>query len=82
MRVRYGVRRVRNRQTIQKKYTDMKCYKYTIDSVGGITTVIDEVPNKIEFPADEPFINIINPKGRIILPMCNVVSITEEEVEI
>lgn len=60
----------------------MKGYKYTIDSVGGITTVINEVPNKIEFPADTPLINIINPKGRIILPMCNVVRITEEEVEI
>ena len=59
----------------------MKVYKYTIDSVGGITTVINEVPNKIEFPA-KPFINIINPTGRIILPMCNVVRITEEEVEI
>ena len=60
----------------------MKGYKYTIDSVGGITTVINEVPNKIEFPADAPVINIIKPKGRIILPMCNVVRITEEEVEI
>ena len=60
----------------------MKCYKYTIDSVGGITTVINEVPNKIEFHADTPYINIISPKGRIILPMCNVVRITEEEVEI
>lgn len=60
----------------------MKCYKYTIDSVGGISTVINEVPNKIEFPTDAPFINIINPKGRTILPMCNVIRIIEEEVEI
>lgn len=60
----------------------MKGYKYTIESVVGITTIINEVPNKIEFPADTPFINIINPTGRIILPMCNVVRITEEEVEI
>lgn len=60
----------------------MKCYKYTIESVGGITTVINECPNKIEFPDDTHFINIINPKGRTILPMCNVVRITEEEVEI
>lgn len=60
----------------------MKGYKYTIESVGGITTVINEMPNRIEFPDDTPFINIIKPTGRIILPMCNVVRITEEEVEI
>ena len=60
----------------------MKGYKYTIDSVGGITTTIKDLPNRIEFPADTPFINIISPTGRIILPMCNVVRITEEEVEI
>ena len=60
----------------------MKVYKYTIDSIGGSTTVINEVPNKIEFHADTPYINIISPKGRIILPMCNVVRIIEKEVEI
>lgn len=60
----------------------MKGYKYTIESVGGITTVIKDLPNKIEFLADTPLLTIINPKGRIILPMCNVIRITEEEVEI
>lgn len=50
----------------------MKGYRYTIESVGGVTTVINGVPNKIDFLADAPFINIINPKGRII----------EEEVEV
>ena len=60
----------------------MKGYKYTIESIGGITTEINAIPNKIEFLADAPFISINHPAGRTILPMRNVVRITEEEVEI
>lgn len=61
----------------------MKVYKYTIDSVGGITTKIKDLPNRIEFNTDAKFIRIVNPdRSTIILPMCNVVRITEEEVEI
>ena len=61
----------------------MKVYKYTIDSVGGITTVIKDLPNRIEFNTDAKFIRIVNPDGStIMLPMCNAVRIIEEEAEI
>ena len=61
----------------------MKGYKYTIDSVGGITTTIKDMPNMIDFNPDVKIIKIGNPDGRtIILPMCNVIRIIEEEVEI
>ena len=61
----------------------MKVYKYTIDSVGGITTKIKDLPNRIEFNTDAKFIQIVNPDGStIMLPMCNVVRIIEEEAEI
>lgn len=60
----------------------MKVYKYTIDSVGGITTKI-KLPNRIEFNTDAKFIRIVNPdRSTIILPMCNVVRIIEEDAEI
>ena len=61
----------------------MKGYKYTIESVGGITTTIKDVPNRIDFNPDVKITKIVNPDGStIMLPMCNVVRITEEEVEI
>ena len=60
----------------------MKGYKYTIESVGGITTVMD-LPKRTEFNTDAKFIKIGNYDGStIILPMCNVVRIIEKEVEI
>lgn len=39
----------------------MKCYRYTIESVGGIVTELKDLPNRIAFDAEVPMITINNP---------------------